>query len=129
MPCYDAAVSWSNSACGGDVGNCRLEMLDGMDHHPLPKIDPPQSIEVRITKALICLRTMNPAGDWGYFLDGDKPRWSKMIIERMLEDFGRAYGLESVSLRYFNAARVTPRSSSARCRGPGAGPGRPPRGR
>jgi UDP-arabinose 4-epimerase len=30
--------------------------------------------------------------------------WSKMIVERMIEDFGRAYGLSSVSLRYFNAA-------------------------
>lgn len=30
--------------------------------------------------------------------------WSKLIIERMLEDYGRAYGLNSVALRYFNAA-------------------------
>jgi UDP-arabinose 4-epimerase len=34
--------------------------------------------------------------------------WSKMIIERMLEDFGRAYGMASVSLRYFNAAGCDP---------------------
>jgi UDP-arabinose 4-epimerase len=34
--------------------------------------------------------------------------WSKMIIERMLEDFGRAYGTSSVSLRYFNAAGCDP---------------------
>lgn len=34
--------------------------------------------------------------------------WSKMIIERMLEDFGRAYGIGSVSLRYFNAAGADP---------------------
>lgn len=34
--------------------------------------------------------------------------WSKMIIERMLEDYGRAYGLGSVSLRYFNAAGCDP---------------------
>jgi UDP-arabinose 4-epimerase len=30
--------------------------------------------------------------------------WSKMIIERMLDDYGRAYGMASASLRYFNAA-------------------------
>lgn len=30
--------------------------------------------------------------------------WSKFIIERMLEDYGQAYGLHSVALRYFNAA-------------------------
>jgi UDP-arabinose 4-epimerase len=34
--------------------------------------------------------------------------WSKMIIERMLEDYGRAYGMGSVSLRYFNAAGSDP---------------------
>lgn len=34
--------------------------------------------------------------------------WSKMIIERMLEDYGRAYGIASVSLRYFNAAGCDP---------------------
>lgn len=34
--------------------------------------------------------------------------WSKLIIERMLEDYGRAYGLASVSLRYFNAAGCDP---------------------
>jgi UDP-arabinose 4-epimerase len=34
--------------------------------------------------------------------------WSKMIIERMLEDFGKAYGIGSVSLRYFNAAGCDP---------------------
>jgi UDP-arabinose 4-epimerase len=34
--------------------------------------------------------------------------WSKMIIERMLEDYGKAYGIASVSLRYFNAAGCDP---------------------
>lgn len=30
--------------------------------------------------------------------------WSKLMVERMLADFGKAYGLRSVALRYFNAA-------------------------
>jgi UDP-glucose 4-epimerase len=30
--------------------------------------------------------------------------FSKLVVERMLADFGRAYGLRHVSLRYFNAA-------------------------
>lgn len=34
--------------------------------------------------------------------------WSKMIIERMLEDYGRAYPFGSVSLRYFNAGGCDP---------------------
>ncbi|HXU80469.1 MAG TPA: hypothetical protein VN914_03690 [Polyangia bacterium] len=89
MPCYDAAVSWSNSACGGDVGACRLEMLEGVDHDARLDIAPPQAIEVRIVKALIYLKAMNPAGDWGYFLEGDKPRWSRMIIS------GQSFGATS----------------------------------
>ena len=34
--------------------------------------------------------------------------WSKFIIERMLEDYSRAYGFSSVALRYFNAAGCDP---------------------
>ncbi|MFV0516075.1 MAG: UDP-glucose 4-epimerase GalE [Aminipila sp.] len=30
--------------------------------------------------------------------------WTKLMIERILEDYGRAYGLSSIALRYFNAA-------------------------
>ncbi|MER2298687.1 MAG: NAD-dependent epimerase/dehydratase family protein, partial [Pseudomonas sp.] len=33
---------------------------------------------------------------------------SKWMVEQMLEDFDRAYGLRSVSLRYFNAAGADP---------------------
>ena len=33
---------------------------------------------------------------------------SKLMIERMLADFGAAYGMHSVSLRYFNAAGADP---------------------
>ena len=35
---------------------------------------------------------------------------SKLMIERMLADFGAAYGMHSVSLRYFNAAGADPDS-------------------
>lgn len=30
--------------------------------------------------------------------------WTKFMVERIIEDFGRAYGLKSAALRYFNAA-------------------------
>jgi len=33
--------------------------------------------------------------------------WTKFLMERMLEDFQRAYGLNYVALRYFNAAGAT----------------------
>lgn len=34
--------------------------------------------------------------------------WSKLMVEQILQDYDRAYGLESVSLRYFNAAGADP---------------------
>lgn len=34
--------------------------------------------------------------------------WSKLMIERILEDFQASYGLKYVSLRYFNAAGADP---------------------
>jgi hypothetical protein len=91
-PCYDAAVSWSNSGCGAAVGDCRLEMLDGMDHSPKLTITRPESIEGRVVKALQYLAKMNPQGDWGYFLDGDQPRWPKIIIS------GQSFGATSAAL-------------------------------
>jgi UDP-arabinose 4-epimerase len=48
-------------------------------------------------------------------IDEDHPQapispygWSKLIVERMLQDYYRAYGLNSTSLRYFNAAGCDP---------------------
>jgi pimeloyl-ACP methyl ester carboxylesterase len=63
-----------------------------MDHHPLPKIEPAQSIEVRIARALAYLRQMHPQGDWGYFLNGDQPQWSRIIIS------GQSFGATSAFL-------------------------------
>ena len=34
--------------------------------------------------------------------------WSKLIVERMLEDYARAFGLSTIALRYFNAAGCDP---------------------
>ena len=35
--------------------------------------------------------------------------WSKLMVERILRTYDEAYGLRFVALRYFNAARATPR--------------------
>jgi len=34
--------------------------------------------------------------------------WSKLIVERILQDYADAYGMKSISLRYFNAAGCDP---------------------
>ena len=48
-------------------------------------------------------------------IDEDHPQvpispygWSKLLVERMLADYHNAYGFNSVSLRYFNAAGCDP---------------------
>jgi UDP-arabinose 4-epimerase len=41
----------------------------------------------------------NPTNPYGY---------TKLAVERMLSDFGRSYGLNSIALRYFNAAGGVP---------------------
>ncbi|MEK7270800.1 MAG: UDP-glucose 4-epimerase GalE [Planctomycetota bacterium] len=37
--------------------------------------------------------------------------WTKMVVERILEHYGTAYGLRHMSLRYFNAAGALPDGS------------------
>ncbi|KAA9013039.1 UDP-glucose 4-epimerase GalE [Sphingobium limneticum] len=44
--------------------------------------------------------------------------WSKFIIERMLEDYARAYGFSSIALRYFNAAGCDPDGEIGECHDP-----------
>lgn len=34
--------------------------------------------------------------------------YSKLVVERILSDYGRAYGMKSIALRYFNAAGADP---------------------
>jgi hypothetical protein len=79
-PCYVADYGVSN--CNGDIEGCRLEAFDGVDHHSFVDIAPPDSIEVRVAKALTYLQEQIPAGDWTYFLDksGEKPRWDKIVV-------------------------------------------------
>lgn len=43
---------------------------------------------------------------------------SKLMVERLLKDFGSAYGLRSVILRYFNAAGADPESKIGECHQP-----------
>lgn len=77
-PCYRSGYGVAN--CGNDIGGCRLEALEGIDHHPAITVTPPDSIERRVARGLALLATRNPQGDWGYFLDGDKPRWSAIVV-------------------------------------------------
>lgn len=43
---------------------------------------------------------------------------SKWFVEQMLEDYDRAHGLKSISLRYFNAAGADPKGRAGECHEP-----------
>jgi hypothetical protein len=77
-PCYVSDYGVSN--CGADIRGCRLEAFDGTDRHPFVNIAPADSIETRVTRALEHLQRRNPAGDWQYFLDRGRPRWSAITL-------------------------------------------------
>jgi hypothetical protein len=77
-PCYVSDYGVGN--CGDDIEGCRLEAFEGVDHHPIIDIQPPDSIETRVVKGLEYLQTQIPQGDWTYFLESGKPKWSKIII-------------------------------------------------
>lgn len=77
-PCYVSDYGVGN--CGDDIGGCRLEAFEGVDHHDLIDIQPPDSIETRVVRALEYLQVQHPGGDWQFFIDAGKPRWSHIII-------------------------------------------------
>lgn len=77
-PCYHSGYGVGN--CGDDIEGCRLEAFEGVDHHPLIDIAPPNSAETRVTKGLEYLQAQVPEGDWTYFIDGDTPRWDRILI-------------------------------------------------
>jgi len=77
-PCYIS--DYGVAGCGANIEGCRLEAFEGVDHHALIDIQPADSIETRVVKGLEYLQGQIPQGDWTYFLDGNKPKWSKIII-------------------------------------------------
>jgi hypothetical protein len=89
-PCYNSY--YGVSTCGTDIGGCRLEAFEGVDHTKAIDIKPANAIEPRVVAALKYLQTKHPGGDWKYFLDGDKPRWSEIIIS------GISHGASSAAL-------------------------------
>lgn len=77
-PCY--LSGYGVAGCDDDIEGCRLEAFEGVDHHPFIEVGPPDSAEVRVARGLAHVQTQNPEGDWTYFLDGEKPRWSRIVI-------------------------------------------------
>lgn len=99
-PCYNSY--YGVSTCGADIGSCRLEAFEGIDRTKAIDIKPANAIEPRVVAALKFLQKKHPGGDWQYFLDGDKPRWSEITIA------GISHGASSAALIgvYRNVGRV-----------------------
>lgn len=77
-PCYLSDYGVQN--CGNDIGGCRLEAFDGVDHHPFVMIGPSNSIETRVIRALEWLQRRHPGGDWAYYLQAGRVRWDRVVI-------------------------------------------------
>lgn len=77
-PCYSS--NYGVAGCGDDFEGCRLEAFEGVDHHDFIDIARPDSIEGRVVAGLAHAQELNPEGDWTYYLDGDQPKWSRIII-------------------------------------------------
>ncbi|MEZ5307278.1 MAG: IPT/TIG domain-containing protein [Pyrinomonadaceae bacterium] len=97
-----------NEVCGGlnsDLEcyrNVRLEILDGTDRTTLVNVNRPNSIENRLVKLLILLRTNRPSEKWNQFLlDDQTVDWSKVVVAGHSQGGGHA----GIIARYHLVAR------------------------
>lgn len=96
-----------NDMCGSSPdANCfekvRMEIIDGKDRTPLVTISRANSIENRVTKLLQYLDKAHPSEGWGQFLDGNAPKWSKIIVAGHSQGAGHAAMIAKV----YKVARV-----------------------
>jgi len=68
----------------------RAEILDGVDRTALVNISPANSLQNRLAKLLQYLNGRFPDAGWDRFLDGDAPRWSKIIVSGHSQGGGHA---------------------------------------
>lgn len=98
-----------NTLCGGTnsdlncYGKIRMETVDGTDRSPLVNVNRANSIENRLIKLLIFLRTSYPALGWQQFLTADSQiDWSKIVIAGHSQGGGHA----GIIGRYHGVSRV-----------------------
>ncbi len=81
---------------GGADEDChkkaRLEAFEGSDLSPHIEISRANSAEERVARFIADLAKTDRDGGWGAFLDGDKPKWSQMIVA------GHSHGASSAGL-------------------------------
>ncbi len=70
----------------------RLEAFEGGDLSPHIEISRANSAEERVSRMLKHLASIDPDGGWGAYVDGEKPRWSDIIIA------GHSHGASTAAL-------------------------------
>lgn len=68
----------------------RAETQDGVAVSPEVAVDAANSITGRLTSLLTLLHSQYPAEGWNYFLDGDKPNWSRITAAGHSQGGGQA---------------------------------------
>jgi UDP-glucose 4-epimerase/UDP-arabinose 4-epimerase len=97
---YDNNVAGSLSLLGAMLdANCRKLVFSSS----CSVYGEPHELPIRETSPL------NPVNPYGA---------SKMMVERILADYARAYGLQSIALRYFNASGADPEGELGELRDP-----------
>lgn len=81
--------------CGGSAdpdctGKIRAEVLTGIDTSPLIAIDPADSVQNRLTKALVYLQQQYPGDGWDQFLGGSGLRWDLIRVSGLSQGGGMA---------------------------------------
>jgi hypothetical protein len=70
----------------------RLEAFEGTPQSPHLEVSRANSAEGRVVRMLAHLDKIQPGADWGFFLEGDRPRWSQIVIA------GHSHGASSAGL-------------------------------
>ena len=98
-----------NDLCGAPnadldcYGKVRLETIDGIDRTPLVNVNRANSIENRLAKLLIYLRTQFPNDNWTQFLGNNAAiQWSKIVVAGHSQGGGHA----GIIGRYHPVSRV-----------------------
>jgi hypothetical protein len=73
-------------------GKIRLEAFEGVDHSPHLEVKPANAAERRVARLLAHLHRLFPGEGWGGYLDGDRPRWSQIVVA------GHSHGASSSGL-------------------------------
>lgn len=91
----DEAVNELCNGSGNADADCfskvRLEIKDGINRSNLVNVTRPNSIENRLIKLIIYLRTQRPAENWGQFLIDDSTiNWTKIVVSGHSQGGGHA---------------------------------------